>query len=190
MTNAQVFRWFCKEQKIMHLIQKMYYKIQPIKIEYDIDNGGLYSKYISFDEYISNRINAFGFSYLFQRILSDYKQKLRNEMPFSQYYPFCENLDKKFEKIDKKWEYFAKNNIKVSQDSMKVGDIINFKDYGDARKMKVGCIDLYSGRIVGKLQTNGRSYGTFMAYLTDEHGEKMTLDFLIRRNKKVYHGVD
>ena len=29
MVDAQVFRWFCKEQKIMPKIREMYYEINP-----------------------------------------------------------------------------------------------------------------------------------------------------------------
>lgn len=187
MTNAQVFRWFCKEQKIMHLIQKMFYKIQPSKLEYTTDR--IYSKYITFDEYINDRSSLYGFSYLLQRILDDYKRKIRVGMALNDYYPLSEALDKKFEKINKRWEYFAKNNIQLNPDSVKVGDVINFRDYGDERTMRVSGIDVTNSRIYGYLNTNGRSYGIYASYVTDENGKYKPLDYVIRRNRKVYHGA-
>lgn len=192
MTNTQVFRWFCKEQKIMHLIQKMFYKMQPTNLEYK--DGQICYRYIDFNEYIDNRVSSYGFTYLLQRILEDYKRKLRGEMSFADYYSLSQALDRKFDKFNKRWEYFVKNNIQVNPNFLKIGDIAKFKDFGDEKTLRIGSIDLTYGRIWGRTieddESLERSYGVYTSSLLDNNGKKLPIRYMIKRNRKVYYGAD
>jgi hypothetical protein len=55
--------------------------------------------------------------------------------------------------------------------------------------MRVSGIDVTNSRIYGYLNTDGRNYGIYASYVTDENGKYKPLDYVIRRNRKVYHGA-
>lgn len=192
MTNSQVFRWFCKEQRITHLIHRMYNKIQPCKLE--CEGNALKDRYLTFDEYIDDMVSAYGFPYLLDRIISAYKSKMRLGMKFNEYYTFAIQLTKKFEKFNRKWEYFVKNNIQL-EESIKIGDIVKFKDWDDIREMKVTSTDFYQSLIYGNVISNnrnwdGREYTVSFGNMIDKNGKHIKQNYLIRRNKKIYHGTN
>ena len=192
MTNSQVFRWFCKEQGITHLIHRMYYKIQPRKLEYE--GNTLKDRYLTFDEYIDDMVDAHGFPYLLDRIISNYKNKMRVGMIFNDFYAFARQLTEKFKKLNRKWEYFAKKNIEF-ENPIGIGDVISFKDWNEIRTIKVTSIDFYQSRVYGTVISpdrnwNGRTYGTSLGRIIDENGKRIKQNYKIKRNKKVYHGTN
>lgn len=192
MTNSQVFRWFCKEQGITHLIHRMYYKIQPRKLEYE--GNGLKDRYLTFDEYIDDMVGVYGFPYLLDRIICAYKNKMRAGMIFTDFYAFARKITEKFKKLNRKWEYFAKNNIQL-ENLINVGDTIMFRDWNEIRQLKVTNTDFYQSRIYGNVISNdrnwnGRAYTISFGNMIDENGKHIKQNYLIRRNKKVYHGTN
>ena len=192
MTNAQVFRWFCKEQGITHLIHRMYSKIQPRKLEYV--GSELKDRYLSFDEYVDDMVEAYGFQYLLDRIVCAYKSKIRIGMIFSDYCALAVKLTNDFRRFNRKWEYFAKKNIELNE-AIRIGDIISFKDWNEMRTMKVTNTDFYQSRIYGTIISldrnwNGRAYATSFSNVIDENGNKIKQNYIIRRNKRVYHGAN
>ena len=187
MTISQVFRWFCKEQKIMHLIQEMYYKIQPLKR--NIVNGVFKNEYMTFDEYVESKFSYYGFNYIFQSILDDYRCSLTKNKPYYEYIDICKEFDEKYKNHIKRWDYFAKNNIELNDKVNKIGDTIYFRDWGNGIKsMKVTSVDLYGGRIYGSFRGQ-KCYGIYLSYLTDASGNHINLNYKIKRKRKVYYGA-
>lgn len=190
MTNAQVFRWFCKEQGITHLLHRMYHKIQPSKITYE---GGFKQTYLTFDQYINDIVGSQGFSYMLDRIVNAYLFKIRVGMRFEDYDTIANNIRIKFKPYNRKWEYFVKNNIKIDN-GIKINEVVSFNDWGNLYKIKVSVFYPSSAEIYGHLITddnnNGRGYSVRFNKLLDENGMPKTIQYQIRRNRKVYHGTN
>lgn len=189
MTNAEVFRWFCKEQGITHFIHRMYYKIQPCKIDY---KDGVRKTNMTFDEYIENRIGLNSFAFLLEMIINDYKNKIRLEINFNDYYNFARDLNEKFKPYIRKWNYFIKRNVQL-EDSIKIGDLVTFEHWGVIRSLKVDAIEIDTSRIRGTVvsddsERNGGLYTIYFSNVLGENGNKLRRSYLIKRNRKVYHG--
>ena len=166
----------------------MYYEIQPCKTNYD---STFKKVYLTFDEYIDSKVEFYGFSYLLDRILSDYKTKLRSGMKFEDYYTISVQLTQKFRPFNKKWEYFVKHNIQL-HNGVKVDDEIEFQGFDSIHKLKVCDINFNMGYIRGNLiandQYNGLSYNVSIGNIKLVNGSPKKIEYQIRRKKKVYNG--
>ena len=108
MDIFEVFFWFCKEQKIMDIMYKMYHEKNLGTWRYD----GVYGTYfqpMSLREFLTNRMLAFGFHDIFWDL--QVRDRSLTENP-------------RYKKARSKWNAFSKNNIKFSDDFMKIGDTI------------------------------------------------------------------
>ena len=98
MDIFEVFFWFCKEQKIMDIMYKMYHEKNLGTWRYD-SVYGTYFQPMSLREFLINRMSTFGFHDIFW----DLQPRNRN---------LTENL--RYKKARSKWNAFSKNNIKFS----------------------------------------------------------------------------
>ena len=190
MTSAQIFRWFCKEQKVMHMIQKIYYEIHPYQITHDNLNHDIIRKFINFDKYIEDKINDFGFYKLLLRILDDYSSEMRRRIPFVE---FCEWRKKFMEdnaKLLKKWDYFANNNITLADMNLIIGKNFIYRNWGEYKHLTVTSIDVPNGIVHGIVKFINIGYPTSVRIcnLIGENDKKVKINFSIKRNRKVYHG--
>jgi len=190
MNEVQVLMWFCKEQKIVHLLFKIYHETHPCRSEYK-QWEGVITKYISFEEYISDIIKNQGFSNLLYAILQNYKIHIRrNTANFEEYYPKAEELDRKFYPIIRKWDYFVKHNIFLREDSLKVGDIIEFNDWGEKREVRIGSIDIGSATVSGTRTDNESLHHSFISFKNIEYYKDKKLEYFIKRNRRLYNGTN
>jgi hypothetical protein len=196
MTPTQVFNWFCKEQGIMPNITMIYYKIHP---KCNIwENGGIKRKYLTYDEYVKSKLMNGSFSELFISIQNDYIFTLG----LDKYDEYSKGIN--LVNLDKKWRYFAKNNIFIDEDCLKVGDVITFKvsdwrrvlldnqnPYVDeAHRGRVDSIDVGNGIITiwDCNDDKSRTYYSNEFYNKNFNIFDFDLNFYIKRNRRKYYG--
>ena len=123
MDIFEVFFWFCKEQKIMDIMYKIYHEKNLGTWRYD----GVYGTYfqpMSLREFLTNRMLAFGFHDIFWDL--QVRDRSLTENP-------------RYKKARSKWNAFSKNNIKFSDDFMKIGDTIEARG---------SCGTIYRGTVI------------------------------------------
>ena len=189
MTIPQLFKWFCKEQKLMPQMQKMYYSIHPCHISYSKDNG-LYTKYLTFNEYVERMVKNNGFPFLLRKLFDEYASNMRPTMNYNEFWVWYPNFMKEFEPYFKKWEYFAKNNLIMEDERIKVGNELKYNSWGNVHDIKVTSIDVSQWRICGNIKVGERTLETTtnIGELVDENNSPLKLDFTIKRKRKMYHG--
>lgn len=188
MTATQIFIWFCKEQRIMHNIRKMYYEIQPHKYKLI---GGIFSKeFIDFDEYILTKVKHQGFSGLMERIFDDYCNSFRTKMPYAEYYPLCCKIFKDNRDLFKRWNYFVNNNIILNDSRIKVNSTVKYKSWHDFQDFIIESIDIAHGMIYGTVVTNDESLQTAISFsnLICNDFKPLEIVFSIKRNRRIYNG--
>ena len=78
------------------------------------------------------------------------------------------------------------------EDSVKIGDLVSFEYWSAIRRLKVDAIEIDTSRICGTVvsddEWNGRQYTIYFSNVLGENGNKLRRSYLIRRNRKVYHG--
>ena len=192
MVDAQVFRWFCKEQKIIPKIREMYYEINPYISKYSVEEG-LTSENISFNEYIHNIINLNGFLSSFDALLSYYKRaKYKKIGNFVEYEICAKKIDNDFRAVRKKWKYFVNNCIMIDESTLKVGDVVSIKSFGGLQGFMIDIIDICNSRLIGRRYRDGNletlSWTTSLFSTIDKNGTINGIKFYIKRNGKEYHG--
>ena len=183
MTSTQAFIWFCKEQGVVGEIIKMFYETRP---RTHTPEG---VKYINFKRYYDDIVELYGFGYSLERIFELYISTLRKTMPYSLAYEKKNELFKKYANLIKKWRYFVKNNLKINPNTFKIGDTVSYNRWNNG-KILVEKIDLDRYEITGlNTYSNRRDY-MHISYLRDLNGEKLKTDYIIKRKRKIYHGVN
>lgn len=190
MTGVQVFKWFCKEQKIMPLIRQLYYTIRPT------DNGWRnYPTYLSFDEYIGKMISSYGFVDLMIRLENAYYYKIG----WNKYDEFSKQHE--LPNLNKKWHYFVYHNIFIDEDVLKVGSEVEYRrplwdareDADDHERAIVRTIhpDGFSVRIDSLVDNSLRNFFYSISNLRDVNThEPLKINFYIKRNRRKYYGAD
>jgi len=188
MRVVQVFNWFCKEQKIVPLVREFFYSISPTRMEYK--DGGIESIPLSFSEYIENKIYNNSFYDLFFSILADYRLNMCRRMSYDVYARKYVDLEKKIDRINRKWNYFVKRNLSLSDDTfLKVGETVDVKSWGVDKRMTIERVDLPFSYIRGKyVGENQNTYTSHTAFGTLKDKDK--LNYYIKRNRRVYNGAD
>lgn len=192
MNIAQVFRWFCKEQRIMHRMIRMYHAIHPYKLEYvklqEELSTSCIERYLTFDEYIDYKVNTHGFSFLLTRIIEDYMHALRPTMDYDTFWDLRLKMEEEFFPTIKKWEYFSRNNILL--DNLKVGDKVYFRTWNGNDLLTIGRIKISEGRIYGTIKREDRDvdYCVRIAELENPDKTPMKYKFSIKRKRKIYYG--
>lgn len=189
MTIPQLFKWFCKEQKIMHIIRNMYYVIHPYDIVYS-PGGSIEYKYLTFDEFIEKRIKIYGFSYALQRVVDEYANKMRSTMSYSDFLDWHDKLfSEVLNRIFRKWEYFVSNNI-IMDDKIQKNKIFKFNHWGNIENIRVISYDIKQGRINGYVKRDEIEmlYTIMLHELLDDDEKKLEIGFKIKRNRKLYNG--
>ena len=188
MTAAQVFNWFCKEQRIMPIIREMYYTSRPHNQKYG--NGGIITEYLSLEEFMNSRLGMHGMTGMFSNLTHTFYYSVG----WAKYDEFRDKYN--IPNIEKKWLYFVKNNVHVKEDCLKIGDVIeyDYRHWGEVgnivhekRKGKVVSINLV-GMTVMLQDIDDKRYCTLYSNNLKESG--IELDFYIKRNRKEYYGVD
>ena len=189
MTTTQLFKWFCKEQKITHIIHKMYHEIHPCKNVFG--NGQIIRRYLTFDEYVKEKVSTYGFSYLLSRIVMEYMDKIRRTMNCNDYWDFRDKFESDFNSYCRRWEYFTKRNIFISENSVKNGDNIKFNNWGNINRMTVSSLNIPEGRIYGVRKTDDNRemyYCARFEELLNEDETPKEINYIIKRNRKTYNG--
>ncbi len=188
MTIPQVFKWFCKEQKIMPLMQKMYHTIHPYELTYTSDKKIDY-KYLTFDEYIDKKIKNSGFSYVIQRIIEEYTNKIRPTMSYDEFWTWRDEFNDELYGIFRKWEYFVRHNI-LADDKIERNKVYKFKNWGTAETIRISSYDICQGRIYGHVKRNEGEmiYTIRLGDLLDDDEKELEIDFKIKRKRKIYNG--
>lgn len=186
MTISQVFRWFCKEHKIMHKIQQMYYELHPYEVVLK-DDGSLSQKYLTFDEYVNNSVSNLGFVYFMERFMDEYRSRVRSKKEYIDYWDWYTKFSEENQYIIRKWHYFAKNNIVLDSDWMKQGATLRCRHYNCPREVVVNSINVSENRVTVHSNTN-LTYGVRLCDFVDEEGNKLEINYAIKRNRKVYYG--
>ena len=188
MTAAQVFNWFCKEQRIIPIIREMYYRGRPRNQKYALE--GVITEYLSLEEFMNSRLGMHGMSGMFSNLTHTFYYSVG----WNKYDEFREKYD--IPSIEKKWNYFVKHNVLVKEDCLKIGDVIeyNYRHWGNVgdivyekRRGRVVTINLY-GMSVTLQNVEDNTYYTLYANNFKENG--IELDFYIKRNRRKYYGVD
>ena len=87
-------------------------------------------------------------------------------------------------------EYFAKNNLIMEDERIKVGNELKYNSWGNVRDIKVTSIDVSQWRICGNIKVGERTLETTanIGELVDENNSPLKFDFTIKRKRKMYHG--
>lgn len=172
MGVLEVFFWYCKEQKIMDIIFKMYYLKKLGTWKYDLQTGA-YFEPLSLREFLTNRVLSFGFTDVFWDITPAFSPLSSNE---------------RYKTARSKWNKFVKNNIRFSDDFIKIGD--NIEAYDNLGGTYSGTIIEFPKTFDGsfKLLCNGEEkknsiYGCKKIIV---NGEEKKPTFHIKRRKKIY----
>ena len=194
MNIAQVVRWFCKEQKIMPQIMKMYHVTRPYRLNYDVGLDGskeINTRYITFDEYVERKVQSYGFSYLLTRVIDDYLVAMRKNMDYNDYWDFRTKLEHELYDVIKKWEYFARHNILLNDGIINIGDKVKFRSWGNNEFLTVTEINVWDGRLYGNIKREGmdiRYSIHFNEVMNDDNSLKNLNDYIIKRKRKIYNG--
>ena len=194
MTAAQVFKWFCKEQGIVANIMNMYNTVRPSYNTYD--NGGIQTKYLTYDEYIAIKLRNSNFVDLFERITSDFLFKVG----WGKYDYYVDKWN--LRNITKKWRYFAMHNIYINENCLKVGDNITFRvsDWRRWHENHALMDTLHRGRVDTLQVGNGvmviwdyvdnrhKTYYSNEIFDRDNGVFDFDLNFYIKRNRRTYYG--
>lgn len=201
MTDVQVLKWFCKEQGIMANIRGMYYVCSPKKYTLTRMNSGFYK--LSFNEWIHDLIGNRGFHNLLYKIAESYNSNLL----YSKYDHMIPNIEgmytNRFIKAMQRWSYFVTKNLIIDEISLKVGDVINYKNpfkLGEptCERVVVDSISVEDGYVSGHLEgTNGdiwenkRDFMNFSCLKKlDNPEEQIDINYSIKRNRRVYNGAN
>lgn len=191
MTATQLFKWFCKEQRITHIIHKMFHETHPTKIMYD--KGLITKKYLTFEEYVDYRVDCYGLSLLLHRIIVDYFDSMKLTIrDWNAYWEFRDEFQAKLSQYCKRWEYFVRHNIIINENSVKIGDNINFKDFGHVCNITITEISVPNTRIYGKVisSIDGKEleYCVKFGELLNEDETPKMINYSIKRKRKIYNG--
>lgn len=171
MSKLEVFFWFCKEQKIMDVVF-MYYHLDTPRLWKYSSNGESYYSNLSLKDAI-DCATYFGFDNLFWKI-----------------FPKCYG-SKRYSNAVSKWNRFAKNNVKFSDEFVKVGDTIEIND-GFTNIVKNGIVTeipkVFNGSVF--MQTLGTNTVITVNLLANckikINGEERIPEFYIKRKRKLY----
>ena len=165
MTLTQIFLWYCKLNGIMGDVIRLYYSIVwPKKTKYNIkppDNP-------SFEYWVANE----GIS-----IVNIFK-----ELEWYSHKP--PKLSDKYEKAKKKWRYFVKNNLKLADGVMEVGDSVRYGRFGIGGTITK--INLGSSR---PIEIDSMITLPLFSKILTVNDEQKEIKFIIKRNGKTY-GAD
>ena len=173
MDIFEVFFWFCKEQKIMDIMYKIYHEKNLGTWRYD----GVYGTYfqpMSLREFLTNRMLAFGFHDIFW----DLQPRNRS---------LTENL--RYKKARSKWNAFSKNNIIFSDDFIKIGDTIEARgSWGTIyRGTVVSFPKEFSGAFRIRKNNGEESTASILNCSTIKiNGVEKKPEFYIKRRRKIY----
>lgn len=186
MKVVQVFNWFCKEQKIVPLIREFFYEIKPTRMEFK--DGGIENIPLKFSEYIEGKIYNNNFYDLFFSIMADYRMAICRIMGYNEYAEKNRELEEKVNKINNKWNYFVKRNVKLNEDTfLKVGETVDIRSWGRDKRMIIESINIpfsyIRGRYIGENQ-----YISHTSFATLKDKDK--LNYYIKRNRRIYNGSD
>ena len=173
MDIFEVFFWFCKEQKIMDIMYKMYHEKNLGTWRYD----GVYGTYfqpMSLREFLTNRMLAFGFHDIFWDL--QVRDVSLTENP-------------RYKKARSKWNAFSKNNIKFSDDFIKIGDTIEARGSWDTiyRGTVVSFPKEFSGAFRIRKNNGEESTASIIGCSTIKiNGIEKKPEFYIKRKRKIY----
>ena len=173
MDIFEVFFWFCKEQKIMDIMYKMYHEKNLGTWKYD-GAYGTYFQPMSLKEFLTNRMLAFGFHNLFWDL------QVRNSS-------LTENP--RYKKARSKWNAFSKNNIKFSDNFIKIGDTIEATDSWGTICIGtvVGFPKEFSGAFRIRKNNGEESTASILNFSTIKiNGVEKKPEFYIKRKRKIY----
>jgi hypothetical protein len=173
MDIFEVFFWFCKEQKIMDIMFKMYHEKNLGTWKY---NGvyGTYFQPMSLKEFLTNRMLAFGFHDIFWDLQTNDRSLTENP---------------RYKKARSKWNAFSKNNIKFSDDFMKIGDTIEARGLLGTiyRGTIVGFPKEFSGAFRIRKNNGEESTASILGCSTIKiNGIEKKPEFYIKRRRKIY----
>ena len=173
MNILQVFFWFCKEQKLMDIMFKMYRERKPRVWVNDYVNGA-YFKRVSLKEFLELKIEHYGLTDLFWNLQS------RNALIFE---------NPRYKKARSKWNAFSRNNVMFSDDYIKIGDRVEGTErYNTNYSGVVTSIPKIFYGNVNIMTDDGKemTVSIFRSYNIKINGEEKKLSFYIKRNRKVY----
>ena len=173
MDIFEVFFWFCKEQKIMDIMYKMYHEKNLGTWKYD-GAYGAYFQPMSLKEFLTNRMLAFGFHNIFWDL------QVRNRS-------LTENP--RYKKARSKWNAFSKNNIKFSDNFIKIGDTIEATDSWGTICIGtvVGFPKEFSGAFRIRKNNGEESTASILNFSSIKiNGVEKKPEFYIKRRKKIY----
>jgi hypothetical protein len=173
MSIFEVFFWFCKEQKIMDIMFKMYNEKKLGTWKYD----GIYGSYfqpMSLNEFLTKRMLAFGFTDIFWDL------QPRNKS-------LTENL--RYKKARSKWNAFSRNNIMFSDDFIKIGDRIEASNSWGV--IYQGTVSSFPKDFCGSFRiitNDGREISAtiFGCSTIKVNGVEKKPEFYIKRRRKIY----
>ena len=176
MNILEVFFWFCKKEKIMGLVLEMY---QMSRIGYYSEKYGTISfERTSMHDFLKNRLSIHCLAFLFDDILF--------RMDISNSNKFIQNSKIDFEKLSNKWAKFCKNNIKLSEDYVKVGDTI---EIGEVNYKVKSIPKNFTGYVEFEYTVDGNTSYTRKSIFSENlkiNGEEKEPKFYIKQNRKVY----
>lgn len=152
---------------------KMYYEKKLGTWKYDGING-TYFQPMSLKEFLTNRILLFGFHDIFWDL--QVRDRSLTENP-------------RYKKARSKWNAFSKNNIKFSDDFIKIGDTIEaIGSWGTIYRGTVTSFPKeFSGAFTIKKDNGNESTATILGCSTIKiNGVEKKPEFYIKRRRKIY----
>ena len=177
MDILRVFFWFCKEQNIMDIVYMMH---QHKKLgNWKYENGRSFFQAMSLSDFLKQRVINYGYRDIFWDMQ-----------------PFCHKLtrNKRYINARKKWNAFCQNNIRFSEEYVKIGDEIELGNlYGD--NPIIGSVIGFPKNFDGDLriktidgdERNVRLHGYRHIKI---NGEEREPKYYIKRRKVNYYGAD
>ena len=201
MTDVQVFKWFCKEQRIMANIRGMYYVCSPKRYSSRIRDNGVIK--LTFEQWIHEIIATRGFKGILGRIVESYNCN-------SAYNRYDKNaviidglVTDNFKKAIKHWNYFVSNNLVLDESCLKVGDIVSYKNpflwnEETTEKIIIDNINIkdgyVSGHLLGTVGEDWKDKRDFMTLnslrKTDNLKEELEMSYSVKRNRRIYNGAN
>lgn len=182
MTFYQVFLRFCKENKMMGDVLKIYYsRGYGTVTEWGHDEYFRFTplrfRRFSLENFIKMTVRTYLSTHIFDRIESG---SWKEENCFIDY-------SKNYKIGKKKWRYFIKNNVKIDANYVKIGDKIEIDGFTRLKGNVCG-IDLSDFSIC---YSDGERY--YNANIFDGrlliNGEHKEPQFYIERKKQFYYGI-
>lgn len=173
MTEKEIFLKFCKLNKMMPYLVGKFYSSKVCDIMFDCKLNMYINRPLMFNEYFEKITKFSSMNSLFFDVFS----RLTN---------YGYNGNEEYRKSVRKWDYFVKNNLFINENSLKVGDVVEARNFpGQIAKLKVEKISIPHSNITGYDENNKKRIVNFSDVFT-VNGEAFKPNYYFKIRRKLY----